>query len=231
MSTIEAAIDYPRNGDDALKTILIGGALGLLAVLIVPGVLLLGYFVRVLRSAEADEETPPTFGDWGDLLVDGLKALAIILVYSLVPLVVLAVTVGGTVVAALAGDVRPGAIAGAMLGFAVGGFLWLVASYVIPAALASFASADRIGAAFDATVLRGVLLDGRYATGWLIALLLFVVGGVIVGVLNVVPFLGFVAGAFVNFYVGVAAAYLYGHAFVDASAGDVPPESTPQPAV
>ena len=228
---IEEAINYPREGDDALTTILIGGVLGLLTVLIVPAFLLGGYFVRVLRAAEAGEETPPTFGDWGDLLVDGLKAFAIGVVYFVVPAVVLAVTVGGTIAAAVAGDVPPGAIAGALFGFAVGGFLWLVAFYVFPAALASFASEGRMGAAFDATTLREVLLDGRYATGWLIAFVFFVVASVIVGVLNAVPPLGFVVGAFVNFYVGVAAAYIYGHAFVDASAGEVPPETGAQPAV
>jgi hypothetical protein len=228
---IEEAINYPRSGDDALTTILIGGVLGLLAVLVVPIFLLFGFTVRVLRSVEAGEETPPTFGEWGDLLVDGVKAFAIVLVYSIVPLVVLGVTAGGVAVAALTGDVRPGAIAGAFLGVSVAGILWLVAFYVIPAALASFASEGRMGAAFDTTVLRGVLLDSGYATAWLVALVIFVVAGIVVGVLNAVPPVGFVVGAFVNFYVGVAAAYLYGHAFVDASAGDVPPETGAQPAV
>jgi len=228
---IEEAIDYPRSGDDALTKILVGGVLGMLSVLVVPAFLLLGYYVRVLRSVEADVETPPAFEEWGDLLVDGLKAFAIGLVYAIVPLVVIAITAGGTIAAAVAGDVPPGAFAGAFLGFAVGGLLWLVAMYVIPAALASFASEGRVGAAFDWSVLRPVLLHGRYATGWLVALVFFVVAGVVVGILNVVPPLGFVVGAFVNFYVGVAAAYLYGHAFVDASGGETPPEVGAQPAV
>lgn len=229
---IEEAINYPRNGDDALRTVLIGGVLGLLSVLVVPIFLLFGFTVRVLRSVEAGEEVPPTFGDWGDLFVDGLKAFAIALVYSLVPLIVLGVTAGGVIAAAVAtGDVSPGAIAGAFLGFAISGLLWLVALYVIPAALANFASEGRVGAAFDTSVLSGVLLDGRYATAWLVAFVFFVVASVVVGVLNVVPVLGFVVGAFVNFYVGVAAAYLYGHAFVDASAGEVPAETGAQPAV
>ena len=228
---IEEAINYPRNGDDALTTLLIGGVLGLLSVLVVPIFLLFGFTVRVLRSVEDGEEAPPTFGDWGDLFVDGLRAFAITLVYSLVPLIVLGVTVGGTAVALVAGDAGPGAIAGAFFGFLLGGLLWLVAFYMIPAALASFAREGRMGAAFDASVLRGVLLDGRYATAWLVAFVFFVVASVVVGVLNVVPILGFVVGAFVNFYVGVAAAYLYGNAFVDASAAEVPPETGAQPAV
>ena len=184
---IEEAINYPRNGDDALTTILIGGVLGLLSVLVVPFFLLL---------------------------------------------IVLGVTAGGVVAAAVTtGDVSPGAIAGAFLGFAISGLLWLVAFYVIPAALASFAREGRMGAAFDTSVLRGVLLDGRYATAWLVALVFFVVASVVVGVFQAIPPLGFVVGAFVNFYVGVAAAYLYGHAFVDASAAEVPPETGAQPAV
>ena len=228
---IQEAIDYPRNGDDAVTTLLIGGVLGLLSVLVVPIFLLFGFSVRVLRSVEDGEETTPTFDEWGELFVDGLKAFAIVLVYSIVPMIVLGVTVGGTIAAAVAGDVRPGAIAGAFLGFALGGVLWLLAFYVIPAALASFASEGRMGAAFDTAVLRRVLLDGDYATAWLVAFVLFVVAGVVVGVLQALPPLGFVAAAFVNFYVGLSAAYLYGNAFVDASAGEVPPETGAQPAV
>lgn len=228
---IEEAINYPRDGDDALTTILIGGVLGLLSVLVVPVFLLLGFSVRVLRSVEAGEETPPTFGDWGELLVDGLKAFAIAFVYAIVPLIVLAATAGGTIVAAVSGDVTPGAVAGALVGFLLAGLLWLLAFYVIPAAVASFASEGRVGAAFDTAVLRRVLLDGRYATAWLVAFAFFVVAGVVVGILSVVPPLGFVVGAFLDFYVAVAAAYLYGHAFMDASIGEVPPETGAQPAV
>lgn len=228
---IEEAINYPRDGDDARTTILIGGVLGLLSVLVVPIFLLLGFTIRVLRSVESGEETPPTFGDWGELFVDGLKAFAIAVVYFVVPFVVLAITAGGTILAAVTGDVTPGAIAGALVGISIAGVLWLVALYVLPAALASFASADRLGAAFDTTALRRVLLDGRYATAWLVAFGFFIVAGVVIGVLSVVPPLGFVVGAFLDFYVGVAAAYLYGHAYVDASAGVVPPETGAQPAV
>lgn len=229
---IERAIDYPRAGDDALTTILIGGVLGLLGFLVVPGLLLLGYFVRVLRSVEAGQETPPTFGQWGELLVDGVRAFVVVFVYSLVPTVVFAVTVGGSLAGAMAtGDVRPGALAGALFGLVIGGVLWLVAFYVVPAALASLASEDRLAAAFSWGTLSAVLFDRRYAVGWLLALVLVVVGVVLVGVLNVVPLLGFVVGAFVNFYVAVAAFYLYGHAFADVAAADVLPESSSQPAV
>lgn len=229
---IEEAIAYPRAGDDAAKTILIGGVLALLSVLVIPALLLLGYLVRVLRSAEAGEEVPPEFEDWTDLFVDGVKAFVVVFVYSLLPWLVLAVTAGGTI-AGLAGpgELQPGAIAGAMLGLAVGGILWLLAFYVIPAALASFAEQDRIGAAFSTSVLGDVLTDSRYAVGWLLALVLFVAGGVVVGLLNVVPLLGFVVGAFVNFYVGVAAFYLYGQAFAEATTPGAPPESASQPAV
>lgn len=228
---IEEAINYPRSGENASMTILIGGVLALFSFLIVPGLLLLGYFVRVLRGAEAGEETPPTFGAWGELLVDGVKAFVVLLVYSIVPAIVVSVTTGGLIAAAGAGGVRTAAVAGGLIGLLVGGILWLAAFYVIPAALASLASTDRLGSAFDTDVLWVVLTDGRYATGWLVALVLFVLTAVVVTVLNVVPFLGFVVGAFLDFYVGVAAAYLYGHAFEDASNGEVPPESGAHAAV
>lgn len=171
----EEAVNYPRNSDDATTTILIGGVLGVLSVLVIPTVLVAGHLVRVLR--ESMDETPPVFDEWGDLLVDGLKVAVVAFAYSLLAIVVFTVTVGAA------------------------------------AASANFVGTDRLGAAFAVGDLRAVLFDGDHAVGWLVALVLMLVAGVVAAALDVIPFLGFVAGAFVIFYASVAATYVYGPAF------------------
>lgn len=223
---IEEAIQYPRSGDDALKTVLIGGVLGLLSVLIVPALLVLGYLVRVLQ-ASFDDESPPVFEAWGDLLVDGVKALVIGIVYFIVPMVVFGLAAGGIAISAImTGDISPGALAGAFFGFLLGGLLALIAWYILPAALANFAREGRMSAAFRWADLRPVLFSSTYAINWVVALVLFIVAAIIVGILNVVPPVGFVVGAFVDFYVAVVAFYLFGRAFVEVKpvkSGSEPP--------
>lgn len=230
--TFEDALQYPRNGDDPIKTILIGGVLGMLAFLVVPAFLVLGYLVRLLRSAMAGEAEPPVFDDWGDLLVDGLKAFVVGLGYVIVPAIVFGLSVGTVAVTAVVtGDVGPGTIAGSVVGFLVSFVLLLLAWYVVPAALANAAREDRIAAGFAWADLRPVLFSSTYATAWLLSLGLFIAAAIVVGLLNVLPPLGFVAGAFVMFYVDMVAFYLYGRAVADASSVEPAPEPAPgQPA-
>lgn len=195
---LSEAFAYPRHGDDWLKRIGIGGLLFIFSFLIVPGILLFGYFARVLRSAAMDEEMPPTFDDYGDMLVDGLKMYVISIAYTILPLIVIAVL-------SLAGSlVGGGSIIGlvvALVAFAV----LFVASYSIPAAMTNFALHDSLGAAFDFRTVFGAAFTGRY----LIALVLAVVVGTIL--LMVASLLSIIiVGLFLLFYVTVFIFYLYG---------------------
>ena len=47
---IQDALNYLRADDDWTRTVLIGGILSLLGVLVVPTLLVFGYLVRVLRG-------------------------------------------------------------------------------------------------------------------------------------------------------------------------------------
>lgn len=212
--------------DDWIKTILIGGVLSIFGFLFIPILIVYGYLVRVLRHRLDGDPQPPVFDEWGELLVDGLKGFVIGLAYFIVPTAVLMISVGGVAATAIAtGDVGIGTIAGALTGFSVAFVLAVIAWYVLPAALANAVAADRVGAAFAVGELKAVLLDGDYAVSWLLAFGLVVAASILVGVLNLIPPLGFVVGAFVNFYVGVVAFYLYGRAF----AGIERPEAGPEP--
>lgn len=211
------ALEYPRSRDDWLKTVLIGGVLGLFTWLLVPAILLAGYVVRVLRGTMTGDETPPAFDDWGDLFGDGLRAAVIAFVYGLIPAVVLGVTaVLGGLLAAGGGDISIGAgglvvLLGGLLALILG----LLMAYVLPAAIANFAETGRMGAGFSWSTLRPVLFSGTYATAWATAFAIVLVAGLVTGVLNVVPLLGFVVGAFVGFYAAVSAYYVIGRAWAE----------------
>ncbi|RQG97796.1 DUF4013 domain-containing protein [Natrarchaeobius chitinivorans] len=208
------SIIYLKDSEDAWKTSIIGGVLLLFAFLVIPLFLVWGYVVRVLdRTARGDDEAP-TFDDWGELTVEGAKAFVILLAYSLVPIVVGAFAAGGVVLVA-SGD--PG-VFGVAVVIAVGLLALaaaLLTAYVVPAALAQFAAERRIAAGFDFAALRPVLRSATYATNWLLALGIVIVGSFVSGILGSIPFVGAVLGAIVAFYALVAAYYVIGHAWLD----------------
>jgi hypothetical protein len=212
-------VTYPTNSDDWIKTVLIGGALTLLSILIIPAFLVYGYVVRVLRAGIADEAEPPVFDDWGMLLKEGVIAFVIVLLYQLIPLIVMAVTVGGSVGAmASGGEVGAGVgIVGLIGGLALSALLALVFGYVTLIGLANYAHEGTFGAAFDFGVIQIVALDGAYAVPWLYGVGILIGAAVVTSILSIVPVLGTIAGVFVTFYGQVAASWVWGRGFGDAT--------------
>lgn len=213
------SLTYLKDSEDAFKTVFVGGILLVLGFLIVPTVTVVGYLMRVLRGTSAGDETAPTFDDTDDLVEmtkEGVPGFVVAFVYNIVPAIVIGVTFGGAVLSLVLGDASgSGGLGGLgfgalLLGGLLGVVLGLLAAYVTPAALANVAERGTIGSGFALGELRPVLLSGAYATGWLTAFAVLVVGGIVAGALNVVPGLGTALGVFVQFYFLVAAYYVVG---------------------
>jgi hypothetical protein len=219
---IEASLNYLRESDDAVVTLLIGGVLLLASPLLIPAFAVLGYVVRVLRRTADGDDEPPVFDAWGELLVDGLKAFVVAFVYSLLPLGVVAVAAGlsiGTLAVVPGGETAGVGTVVVGLIVLVAGLVSLLVSlvglYVTPAALAAVADSGRVGDGFALGTLWGVISKRAYATGWLTAAVVVLAGSLAVGVLSVVPILGTIAGLFVQFYALVAAAAIVGWTWAD----------------
>jgi hypothetical protein len=227
---ITQSLEYLRNSEDWVKTVLIGGVLGLLSPLVIPTFVVIGYLLRVLRATMQGEEEPPVFDDWGDMLVDGLKGFVVGLVYFIVPALVGTVVVFFGVLGAVAGGSDAAGIFGglvALVGALVALVLTLVAIYVTPAALANYAETDRLGAAFSYGDLRPVLFSGKYATAWLYAFAVFVAAGIVSGILGATG-VGAILSAFVTFYALVAGYYIVGNAWGDIHQVELRSDDTPE---
>lgn len=222
MSSIEDAITYPTESDDWIVTVLIGGVLSFLGFLIIPVFIVYGYLVRAIRANLEGEPEPPTFGDWGELIVDGLKVFVIGLVYMIVPLIVMFVTVGASVAAMLTGGEAATAagIGTLIVGLLATFVLGLIFGYFAVVGIVNFTHEDRFGAAFDFGTLRDVGFDSDFAVPWLVAVGLFLAVSIIVNVLNIVPGLGALVGVFLNFYVLIVASNLWADGYLAASDGD-----------
>ncbi|MFW5934497.1 MAG: DUF4013 domain-containing protein [Halolamina sp.] len=211
---LEEGLSYPFNGDSALGRIIIGGLLGFGSFLIVPAIALMGYLVWVLGGAARGEEEPPAFENWGDMIVDGLKATAVAIVYGIIPFVLVFISIfviaGGT---ASGSETGMGILGGiGLLGMLVSLVAMFLLYYLIPAALTNMALEDSFGAAFDFGTIKQVILTGDYLVAWLIPFVLAALMNVVVFLLAVTV-VGLIVVPFIQFYVQVAAFYMFGVAF------------------
>ena len=227
---LEEAINYPRESEDWVRTVVIGAVLTLFGVLLIPAIAVFGYYMRVMRGTLSGEAEPPVFDEWGELLTDGLKGFVVTFVYLLVPGIVFGVSVGGLVLAVLfgSGDVGFASALGALAGVLVSAVITLVFWYVVPAAVANVARTGKVGSGFAFGELRPVLTSGTYAVPWALSVAVLVGAGVVTGILNVVPILGFLLAIPVTFYATVVAFRLAATGFRDAT--DVIVERPEEPA-
>lgn len=207
-------VAYPTKRDDWLKTVLIGGALTFFSVLLIPVFVVYGYVVRTVRYSLEGEPEPPAFDDWGTLLIDGLQAWVISLIYFLIPLLVFGVTVGGSIVAIATGTDAGAAIgAGSMVvGLGVASILSIAFGYVAVVAIVNFAREGRFGAAFDFTLIKRVAFEREYATAWVVSVVVLVLASFV----TAIPLLGWLLAPFVGFYAAVVAANLWAGGFAQA---------------
>jgi len=217
MSSLQNAVEYPRNNEDEwLRTVAIGGVLTFLSFLLVPLFFVYGYVLRAIRGTLDGENEPPVFDEWGELLIEGVQGWIIGIVYMLVPLVVGSVTVGSAILSVATGSDVGLALTQMFIGFVVTTALALVFGYVAVAAIVNFAREERFGAAFDFALIKDVLTTQSYAVAWLLSVAVFIVAGIITGLLNSIPVIGFFLGSFVTFYAGVVAARLWADGFAEA---------------
>ena len=219
------ALSFPRQHDDWLKTVLVGGVLTIFSFLFIPVLPVQGYLVRVLDAGVRDAETPPVFDDWGDLFVDGVLVFVIQFAYAIIPIVVIffgTFVLGAGALAAGGGAEGAGTGIGLLGGLVllVGFLLSLVAAYLIPAATANFAYEDDIGAAFDLGTIREAAFTGDYFVAVVLAVVVSIVLGFVGGALSVV-----LVGFFVLFYLQVVVYFLFGRGFgeglgIDTTPGD-----------
>ena len=171
--SLQADLHYPFDEDGWYKTIGIGMVFEYLTFLVIPGLFLAGYYIRVMRETAAGEEEPPEFGDYGELTVDGIKAFLILFVYFLVPVVVAWLTYIPALLGIIQGNFE-GAIASLLVGMLASFAVTLLFAYGGIAGLVNFAHTGSMRAAFSPSLL-GVISSGAWFKAWLKVL---VTGGI-----------------------------------------------------
>lgn len=188
------AISYPTQREDWIEIILIGGILFIISAVPFLGLIgtsiLAGYYVRVLRSTATDEEVLPIFDEWAELFIDGLKYIAISLIYSLIPFIL-------TLLVLLILGIDP------IISMLVAYLPELVAVYLLPAALTNFALTDSVDAAFDISTIT----DAAFTSEYFVAIVFSIFTGIILGLIGGL-FTVVLVGFGVLFYMAIVVHYL-----------------------
>lgn len=219
---LREALAFARGRDDGIRVLLLGGLFVLTAWLVLPALLVAGYLLSVMDVGARGRDRLPPFGNWQRLLVDGLRATVVTLVYGLGPVVVL---VGGVLVTwwlvlpttgpAIVLDEGAGAFqqlpveALGLVGLVA--FVLLLAAVVfwlhLPAALVALGTQGTLGAAFQSDALWTVVNTTAYLKGVVLAGVLFVFGMTVA-----IPLSAILVGFVLQFYVLVAVAFVMGRA-------------------
>lgn len=199
---LEEAISYPVRDDDSIVPIVIGGVLVFFWFLVLPLFILAGYFLRVLGSAARGEESAPEFEDWGSMLIDGLKASVVSIVYFIPYFVLLAVPV----ILAPSGN-NPSIVTSVT--FFLGLLYVLLVYYILPVSLTNLALKGRLGAAFEFRRIFAAAFTGRYLVAVILSMMASFFFTIIIFILFLV-LIGLVLNPFVYFYLYAFTAYLLG---------------------
>lgn len=176
------ALEYPTERDDLVREYGIAVLLTLGSIFIIPAFMLVGYYVKAMKSTLKGEEQIPVFKDFVDLMIDGLKFTGITITYILAP--ILLISAGDTL--GLAGPIGTGI---EVIGF----LLLLTAFYMIPSAVVNFARNNRAISAFNLKEVGQKAFRTKYLKGTLAllgALLLITIAQLAVTIVLIFTIIG-----------------------------------------
>jgi len=207
-------IKYPTTDSEWIKKILIGGILLIIPII---NFIIGGYYIKTLRGSIEGKPGLPEWDDWGDLFITGLMVAIIGLIYMLIPLIVLFVSIGGVITAAISsGDFSVGSISAIVGGSLFSVVLMLIVFLVLPMALSIYAKEDSIGAAFriGEILSRIKSIPGDYIISIIVLYALLF----IVNLVAAIPILGWVIVIFANFYIVLVASKMFGEVYASSNA-------------
>jgi hypothetical protein len=207
-------IKYPTTDSEWIKKILIGGILLIIPII---NFIIGGYYIKTLRGSIEGKPGLPEWDDWGDLFVKGLMVAIIGFIYSLIPLIVLFVSIGGVITAAISsGDFSAASISAIVGGSLFSVVLMLIVCLVLPMALSIYAKEDSIGAAFR---IGEILSRIKSVPGdYIITIIVLYALLFIVNLVAAIPIIGWVIIIFANFYIALVASKMFGEVYASSNA-------------
>jgi hypothetical protein len=234
ISSLKAVFRFPGVGVDARSRFILGCVLVLAGFIIpiIPGLIVAGYALRIMRQAINGEELHlPAWDQWGKLFIDGLRWAIISIVYFLPGFIAVIVGFSAYIGSIMASTASRLSDAGALamfaglgvylLALAVGMLLFMLAAIPLAVGSAHFVAKDSFGAAFRAREWWPLLKVNKlgYFVAWVVIIGLYSVMSMASMVLMysivlciAVPF----ALAPASLYLSVISAALFGQTYRDS---------------
>ncbi len=215
---VNKAVRFVFEDKQWISKLLIGVLMSLLAFFIVPGLILQGYVVKLIRQVmNGNRDELPEWTDWGKLLRDGFFVTVGELVWMLpFILLVLVVSIATGGVGRLSDDAAAvAATGGGLLLLCLVLLMVVVALFLTPALLIQYAIKDdfsalfRFGEVFD--IIRNHMADILIA--FLVTLAALFVVSLVGGVLGIIPCLGWIAAFVIGLAAGPYISFLGGHLY------------------
>lgn len=197
ITSLKEIFRFPFTGPEWRSRFLLGCALILagLVIPILPGLLVAGYALRIMRQAiEGNELSLPPWDDWGKLFMDGLRYAVVSIVFFLPGFIVIGIGLAGYFGGFFVGATQETAegfgmmLAGMgiyFIGLAVGMLLLALGAIPLPAATAHFVAQDNLAAAFRVREWWPILKANKlgYLIAWVTAFGLYSVQSFALGIL------------------------------------------------
>ena len=219
---LSRALRYPLAEEDWPRTMGIGTVLEALTVLIVPQLILQGYYIQVMRRTVAGDDEPPSFEEWKPLVVDGAKATLLLGIYKLIPVTAVFVYFLPEFIAALSSGALTEILWTLVIAAVTYSVLFAAFGYLAAAGLVAFAESGQMRAAFSPRLAR-VLVSPVYATAYVQVLAIAAAAVGLKFVIALIPGVNLLLVVLVPFlvkYVWVVWARLWAAAYADVLVPD-----------
>ncbi len=212
---VNKSLTYVTEDEQWISKIVIGAILAFFSFLIIPGFFLAGYAVRITRNVMDGVDQPlPEWTDWGGLFMDGLYLFIAMFVYSLpfILIVCCAFLLFMMTAGASGGDaesIMAGLGALGMLVIVCLSLIWMILLLVVaPVVFIQYARTGEISACFQ---FSEILELTRVNIGDILITVLVIFGvNFVLGLVGIIPIIGFFLSLAARAYAMVVAGHLYG---------------------
>ncbi len=212
---INKSLTFVTEDEQWITKIVIGAVLALFSIFIIPGLFLMGYMARVTRNVMDGVDQPlPEWTDWGGLFMDGLYIAIAMFVYSLPFILIvccsfLFIAMTANAGSGDAGDIVAGLGALGMFAIACLSLIWAILLLVVsPVIFIQYARSGELSACFQFSEIMALT---RENIGDILITVLVIFGvNFVLGLLGIIPLIGFILSLAARAYVVAVSGHLYG---------------------
>lgn len=217
---INKAFRFVMEDKQWISKLLIGALMSVLGFLILPALILQGYLVKIIRQVmNGGWDGLPEWDDWGKLLRDGFFVTVAQIVYTLPFIILMFIGIAATGgIASVSNSEDLAAVAatgGGLVMFCLVILFAIALLFLTPAILIQYAIKDEFGASFRFGEVADIIRDNM--ADILIAFVVSVVAAIaislVIGVLAIIPCLGWIAAFLIGLAVGPYISFITGHLY------------------